>query len=185
MRGPAGVQVQGQGTEEKPPKAPTLDDVRIEDLKDTGRLLQLHDQAVARKLVTASENDRLRFVAAAEHALAIGKGNPPGLFAYLVRGQCWRYITLDDEDAARRRLRGHLHQHCGIGNVGIERPKSTSWSSPGLSDDAQLVREIRQALIRAGIYQNPWPTFSAKNPAWDQGRWDAAMAELGFPSRTT
>jgi hypothetical protein len=61
--------------------APTLRNVRIEDLKDTGRLLDLHRQAIDRKLIGASESDRLEFVAAAEHALAVGNGNPPGLFA--------------------------------------------------------------------------------------------------------
>jgi hypothetical protein len=74
--------------------APTLADVRIDDLKDTARLLDFHRQAIDCKLVGASEADRLRFVAAAEHALAIGKGNPPGLFAWLVRGGCWRYLIL-------------------------------------------------------------------------------------------
>ena len=61
-----------------PLPAPTLNDVRVEDLKDTGRLLRLHAQAVARGLVGSSEADRLRFVGAAEHALALGTGNPCG-----------------------------------------------------------------------------------------------------------
>src|SRR5690606_23004954 len=76
---------------------PTLNDVRVEDLEDTGRLLRLHAQAVARGLVGASEADRLRFVGAAEHALALGDENPPGLFMYLVHGRFWRYLTQGDE----------------------------------------------------------------------------------------
>ena len=50
----------------------------MEDLKDTGRLMDLLGQAVARGLVSTSEADRLRFVASAEHALGIGQGEPGG-----------------------------------------------------------------------------------------------------------
>jgi hypothetical protein len=87
--------------------APKLADIRVDDLKDTARLLDLLGQAIERKLVGSSEADRMKFVALAEHALGIGKENPPGLFAYLLRGGCWRYITLADEDRARGRLKAH------------------------------------------------------------------------------
>ena len=102
-RGPSGFSSEGSGEKIRPEVAPhdpqpvgaksvpvllapKLADVTIEDLKDTGRLLDLLDQAIDRQLVGSSEADRLRFVAAAEHALAIGQGNPPGLFASLIRG---------------------------------------------------------------------------------------------------
>jgi hypothetical protein len=68
--------------------APRLADVRVEDLKDSERLMELLAQAVTRGMVTVSEADRLRFVASAEHALAIGQGNPAGLFVHWVRGAC-------------------------------------------------------------------------------------------------
>jgi hypothetical protein len=87
--------------------APRLADITIEDLKDTARLLDLLGQAIDRKLISSSEADRLKFVALAEHALAIGKANPPGLFARLLRGGCWGYITQEDEDRARARLKAH------------------------------------------------------------------------------
>ena len=180
-RGPAGVQVQGQGTEQQPSKAPNLDDVQLEDLKDTGRLLDLHRQAIDRKLVTASENDRLRFVAAAEHALAIGKGNPPGLFVYLVRGKCWRYITQEDEDRAASRLKAHRRE------IDLPSCKPTKDLRPnmgfeidGLSADARVVKAVREAVIRAGIFRDPWPAFEARNPGWTRERWDVALAELGL-----
>ena len=106
-----------------PLPAPTLNDVRVEDLKDTGRLLRLHAQAVARGLVGSSEADRLRFVGAAEHALALGTGNPPGLFMYLVRGRLWRYVTQEDEDRAharlKRELRGEPPPRSGVGPGGV------------------------------------------------------------------
>ena len=91
--GPTGFSVSTLGKQDKPQTghtdpvpagikpvselpAPTLADVRLKDLKDTGRLLNLHCQAVAKGLVGTSEADRLKFVGAAEHALAIGKAIP-------------------------------------------------------------------------------------------------------------
>src|SRR5262249_8305461 len=55
-----------------PPANPDLRRVVAEDLRDTGRLLVLYEQAVDRGLAKASEWGRLRFVAAAEHARIIG-----------------------------------------------------------------------------------------------------------------
>ena len=165
-----------------PAPPPRLEDVRLEDLKDTARLLELHGQAVARGLVGRAEADRLGFAAAAEHALAAGKRNPPGLFAHLVRRGRWGSITQADEDSARRRLKVHEFGPpaggVGVGGVGRSMPMPTA--GLGLSEDARLVREVRSAMIRAGIYRDPWPAFRARNPAWDPGRWEAAMAELGL-----
>jgi hypothetical protein len=108
-RGPAGVELERLGEGAKLLPAPTLADVRIEDLRDVGRTLRLFDQAVARQLISANEADRLKFLAVAEHAKAVGTVNPCGLFARLVRRGWWHFATLDDEDTARRRLRDHLH----------------------------------------------------------------------------
>jgi hypothetical protein len=96
-----------EGTMAKTLPAPKLADIRIEDLTDISRTLDLHRQAVAKGLVTNSERDVLRFVALAEHARQVGKANPPGLFAALLRRQAWNFITQGEEDAARRRLREH------------------------------------------------------------------------------
>lgn len=87
------------------PAGVSLEDVQSEDLRDAGRLLELHRQAVARGLAVASEAGELAFAAAAEHARAVGTSNPPGLFAALVRRGAWSYATQAEEDAARRRLR--------------------------------------------------------------------------------
>ena len=77
-RGPSGFSIQGSGEGDKKLPSPTLAEVRIEDLKDTVRLLELHRQAIGRELIGGSEAERLKFVGAAEHALAIGRGNPLG-----------------------------------------------------------------------------------------------------------
>jgi len=108
-RGPAGVELNVSGGPSKPPPAPNLDDVRAEDLRDVGRLLNLHRQAVDRKLAGGSEDGRLKFLAIAEHARVVGTVNPCGLFARLIRRGLWHFATLDDEDAARRRLHEYLH----------------------------------------------------------------------------
>jgi hypothetical protein len=175
--GPAGVEVSGQEPQTPTPvPAPRLDDVRPEDLRDVGRTLQLHGQAIARKLADPSEAGRLRFVALAEHARVVGTVNPGGLFARLVRRGLWHFATLDDEDTARRKLREHLHGR----PFPVVRSSAASLMMLGLSEDARLVREVRTAMIRAGIFRDPWPAFQARNPGWNRGRWDAAMGELGL-----
>jgi hypothetical protein len=156
-------------------QAPRLDDVRVEDLKDTGRLLELHGQAVARGLVTASEGDRLRVVSAAEHALAIGEWNPAGLFAYLLRGKLWRYITQEDEDRANGRIKAHLRgpERAGVAGLGLGRARG-----PCLSGDAVLVRQVRAAVMSRGIFRDPFEEFARLTPGWTRERWDRALAEL-------
>ena len=88
---------------------PSLSDVLSEDLKDTGRLLELYQQAVKLGLVKDCEGDRFKFVAAAEHARVVGTKNPPGLFVRIVRSRLWSYVTQDDEDAAQVRLKRHFY----------------------------------------------------------------------------
>ncbi len=155
--------------------AARLEDVRVEDLKDTERLMDLLGQAVARGLVTVSEADRLRFVGAVEHALAIGKENPAGLFMYLVRGKLWRYVTQEDEDRAQARIKAFLR--------GPEQPAMASSSfrppvRPVLSEDALVARKVRSAMAVAGYRGDPFPQVRRQDPSWTRGRWDAALAEL-------
>jgi hypothetical protein len=161
-----------------PLPAPTLNDVRVEDLKDTGRLLALLDQAIARDLVGSSEADRLRFVAVAEHARAVGTLNPCGLFARLVRRGWWHFATQDDEDAASRRLKFHLFgAPRGLGGEG---PRSAIVERPRLSADALLVREVKAAALRAGYRGDPFPLVRSRDGSWTRDRWDAALTELGL-----
>lgn len=74
------------------------------DLKDANRLQTLYDEAAATGMVEACEANRLRVFALAEYAQSIGRTNPPGLFASLLRANRW-YATLADEDRARSRIR--------------------------------------------------------------------------------
>ena len=72
--GPTGARLQGAGEADQLKTAgmearslpgPKLVDVQPEDLTDTGRLLELHQQAVAQGIVGSDEADRFCFVAAA------------------------------------------------------------------------------------------------------------------------
>ena len=90
------------------PKPPALSNIVPQDLQSTGRLLGLFRQAVQAGLVVASENARIQFLAAAEHARAIGTQNPCGLFAAIVRRKLWQVITQDDEDVASAKLKAFL-----------------------------------------------------------------------------
>jgi hypothetical protein len=158
-----------------PAGKPDLRNVVPGDFRDTGRLLDLYEQAVGLGLVTASECGRLRFVAVAEHAQIIGTKNPCGLFVRLVRGGLWHFATYDDETTASVRLRQHLH---GIITRGAEQ-------SPGLrqvtllSDDARLVQALREVAVRSGLRGDPFPLLKREKPEWTRERWDRAVTELG------
>ncbi|RUL87989.1 hypothetical protein [Tautonia sociabilis] len=89
---------------------PTLRHVLPEDLRDTGRLLDLYAEAVRSGLVRDSEHARLEFVASAEHALVAGTRNPCGLFVRMIRSGGGRFVTLRDEDAARARIHRYLYR---------------------------------------------------------------------------
>lgn len=98
----------GEQDKAKPVAAPTLRHIVADDLRDPTRLLTLHTEAAARKLVPDGERGRLEFFALAEHARSYATKNAPGLLAAMVRNySTWgrRFITQDDEDAARASLR--------------------------------------------------------------------------------
>ena len=160
------------------PGKPDLHNVVPEDLKDTGRLLELYDQAVDEGLVTASEWDRLRFVAAAEHARIIGTRNPCGLFVRLVRGGLLHFATHDDETAASVRLRRHLY--------GAAPPERRAEQGAVIRPGAGALG--RRAAGAGGAYGGgpcriptamPSRLLKRQKPEWTRERWDLAVAELG------
>ncbi len=167
--GPAGVQVSNSGGEN-----PNLRDIVPEDLRDTGRLLELHEQAVEQKLVTSSEADRLKFVAGVEHAKAVGS-KPCRLFAWIAWKGRWEVITQADEDAARMRLKQHFHAPPLRPTIA---PSVTRPERVLLSEDAVLVQTIRAALKRANHRGDGFPLLKRERPEWTRERWDRALAEL-------
>ena len=175
-RGPTGFSISEREGERKPEAKPALRDVTLADLRDTGRLLELHAQAVAGGLLGSSERERLLFVAAAEHARSIGTKNPPGLFMQLIRAKLWSFITQDDEDRANARLKAHLF---GKPRESERRePPRSSQAMPSLSPDARIVQAVRAAAGRAGFRGDPFYLLRRERPDWTRGRWDAAVGEL-------
>jgi hypothetical protein len=158
------------------PGKPDLRHIVPEDLADTGRLLELYAQAVATGLVGSSEWDRLRFLAAAEHARVIGTTNPCGLFVRLVRGGLFHFATQDDEQAASVRLRRHLYgappSGRAVGSVVSFAPRRA------LSADARLVQAVRAAAMQARYRGDAFPLLKRQQPDWTRERWDCAVAEL-------
>jgi len=175
---------------ERPPAAgarPNLKRVTLDDLKDPKRLLALHGQAVGEGLVTGSEHDRLQFFAAAERARTVGSKNPPGLFVRIVRSGLWRFLSQDDEDAARRKIRELIHPVGGPGEIGPPRPvfglpagigEQAKAQRPEPSEDALIVRAVTNALKRAGHRGDPFYALKSHRPEWTRERWERAEAEL-------
>lgn len=152
-------------------KKPDLRDVVPEDLRDAGRLLDLHRQAVDGGFISTSEADRLAFLAAAAHARAVGS-KPCRLFAWMVRGRRFEFITQADEDQARSLLRPRREPESRPTPAPLRRPEDA------LSDDAKLARSVQAALNRAGYRGDPLPLVRRERPEWTRERWDAAVKEL-------
>lgn len=183
--GPTGFSISEREGEGKPEAKPTLRDVTSKDLRDTGRLLELHAQAVAVGLLGSSERERLLFVAAAEHARSIGTKNPPGLFIQLIRAKLWSFITQDDEDRANARLKTHLFGKLRSEGTGERRePTRSAPVVPQLSPDARIVQAVRAAAGRAGFRGDPFYLLRRERPEWTRERWDAAASELAGRSRS-
>jgi hypothetical protein len=137
--------------------------------------MELHRQAVDAKFISTSEADRLAFLAAAAHAQAVGS-KPCRLFAWMVRGKRFDFITQADEDAARSRLRPPMPRPRELPTPApTHRPEET------LSADALLARSVQAALARAGFRGDPLPLVRRERPEWTRERWDAAVAELNRP----
>lgn len=79
----------------------------VDDLRDTTRLLGLLQRAIEVGVMTASDEDRLRFVAAAERALRLAD-DPPALFAHTVNAGHWDRVATIDQHKAHERLKRHL-----------------------------------------------------------------------------
>lgn len=79
-------------------------DVRPPDLCSTAELRALFRGAVQAGLLRPCAADELQFFAAAERAISLGRSNPAGFFASVVRRGLWHVISQRDEDAARQRL---------------------------------------------------------------------------------
>lgn len=102
------------GVRKRTGRGPSLSRVLVTDLKDPKRLLMLLQQARRQQYIGGSESERLNFFAAAQRALRLGRTNPAGFFARLVRKRLWHYLAMEDEDRAQK---GIVHEGYGEGNA--------------------------------------------------------------------
>lgn len=134
---PSGT-VAGACNAERTVAPPDLRHVVPSDLSHPGRLMILHEQACGAGFVNGSEGDRLKFFAAAEHAQNVATRNPAGLFAATVRSQRWSYLTLADEDSARRKLNSvRLRPATGLMWPGADAPIRVGDLALGLMKNLQ------------------------------------------------
>lgn len=158
----------GRGVSQRSlPARPNIRDIHPRDLADTGRLLELHEQAVGLGLSDESEASRLEFVALAERARA--RGHRAGaMFYWLLREGKTTFITQHCEDQAQRRLRAHREgEHDRQGRGGQLPPPPQSWAD--YTDDERFMI----ACIRvAKAHRIKDPFVIAEKRGWTRMQWD-------------
>ena len=95
------------------------------------------------------------------------------MFAHpgLVRRRLWHFLTQEDEEAARKRLKEHMY--------GASLPQRLQALRPGdLSDDARFVAILQARLGQQGIDVEVFPLLHRERPAWTRERWERALSEL-------
>jgi hypothetical protein len=83
-----------------------FENVTTETLRDDIALEAWYRMATSQQnpVVAASEQNHLRVFGCAERSL-VASEIPPRLFAWLVGGKRWKYITAEQEDRAQNRIR--------------------------------------------------------------------------------
>lgn len=93
------------------PKASAFSKLTEQVIRDPAKLLAWYEQETRKKkpVIEHSEANRLRVFAAAERAIEKDhRGTPVGLFAWLVSGARWDYITGEQEERGRQKLKALL-----------------------------------------------------------------------------
>lgn len=78
-----------------------MSSIEKRDLLEPPRLEMLWIDAIHRGISASSEANRVRFFAAAAHAVRVGTTNINGLFASVVRRNLWDFLSQADEDHGR------------------------------------------------------------------------------------
>jgi hypothetical protein len=175
----------GPGIFEKPSKKtpentlppPRLSDIRPEDFRQVDRALELFRQAVKCGLLpNDSEHSRLLWMAAIERARTVPATNPAGLFLFLVKNRKWEFLSDGHYEAGNARLKAFLHPPMPeVVTVPLPRLAAPGLSRPGYSQDAELLRVVREKLGGEGV-----SIFAAlsSHAGWSRDRYAAALAEL-------
>lgn len=145
---PAAAGPSGASGWEKAPKKPMLRAITDIDLTDPHRLNILWRQAIEARVAHRSSAERLNFFAAACHARRVGRRNPAGLFATLVRRRLWATISIADEDEARAAL-----QRLGPMDEIWRSPRSAARNPPhpvgSVPPDADALASVRKLIHRS------------------------------------
>jgi len=150
--------------------------VQFRDLRDAARLDSLFEQWVGEGLLQASSAERVRFFAAAEHALRVGTRNPCGLFVAVVRRGLWSYVSQGDEDRAVQRLRTRGWHDPILDRTHYANPSSRAAMEGSLRECSghrdsitELVRELASLRSLDSVF------CGRRNRPWgDDGRMAAA-----------
>lgn len=149
---------------------PKLSDVRAEDLKEAGSLLELYRQAIASGLASKGEAGRLDFFAMAHRARTRGQ-RPGALFVWLLRERKTEFITIADEDAARRQLREHDY---GPDMRAHERGGGGEQSPPAeLSAEERLV-EACLLVAKQNRIEDP-AAIAREARGWSRDKWEREL----------
>lgn len=122
--------------------------IQIAELRSATGFQARFDEAVQAGLVRRCAADELRFAAAAERALLLGRSNPAGFFATLVRRRLWHVISHRDEDAARMQM---LRRETALPLAPRFTRPSTVVAAPAPSSSLQRAGDIAGSLIRATL----------------------------------
>jgi len=131
----------------------------LHDLKDTERLLVLHEQSVQAKLIGPSEAERLTFVGLAQHVLAYRPKNAGGLFYQLLTRRSFHFVTQDEEETAQQRLKLHFYAVRGSPILQTQDPRVVSELAPILLFDTKYCGyKTSESSIHSGCV-NFWGEF--------------------------
>jgi hypothetical protein len=96
-------------------RRPSLQDIKLADLRRLSRLRVLYAEATAEKWLPDSEANLRNFIAAAARATRV-KGDSVRVFVGIVRKGLWHHLSGEDEDRATRVL-GREREKLGCGTA--------------------------------------------------------------------
>lgn len=169
---------------------PRITNFRGEDFGDTGRMVELHRQAIEAGYPVKGEKGRLEFFALAERARRHGN-DAPRLFAWLLRERRFDFITHAEEDAAIARLRRFRDQEnrprsnpAAVGGLAPGIPGTPGRGGRGRRSSRNTAQDFRaglgaderfvQACIITGRDHRIDPFRIAQAQGWTRERWDEA-----------
>lgn len=169
---------------------PKLHNIRTEDLRDIGRLKELHQQAVESGHPIRGEKGWLDFVCLAQRAMDHGD-DAPRLFVWLLKNTKFEFITQAEEDAAVARINAWKRQDSRRKGQGGERrsnPRNETFRGAGsqaqsmqheetfvksLGEDERFVHVCLRSAKGSGF--SPFRIAQA-GEGWTRDRWDLAYA---------